>query len=205
MFNIKHRLVHEGSVVARTTQGRRAAQARFKGWARLAIAVPALVAGLWSKDASASAQYVVFLQAKLSAEALPPCTTCHTGIAGGPGTVAAVPLGGDLMAVGLAGAMNDQEAWWALVAPVLNTGDADVDGFTNADEIANQGDPNNASIGPGGAKVEPYEYGCIGSNDEPESGTEGTSSISHAAPRGSGLMLTLLLALAAVVVRRRTR
>lgn len=170
--------------------------------------LPALLAALWSPSAFASAQYAPWAQ-ELVPTQIPPlslCTSCHSAPAGGAGT-ATVPLGQALMDAGLTGMMTDKAAWWVIVEPVLAQ-DSDGDGFSNRDEIAEEGDPNNPNVGPGGAKIEPYSYGCIGSEDEPGAPSDGegattTSSIAPGMPRGSATGLAALLALALVWARRR--
>lgn len=191
----------------------------------LAAAAAVLVSG-WSLEAVASPHYPAWLAEYFKAPAQPPCTVCHTTLAGGNDTTAGIPYAETLEGKGLVGGMSptddaQKQAFFALVGANSN-GDSDGDGASDKDEIILQGNPSDPSIGPGGGVIEPYEYGCVGKgSDETAPASSGTAaptmttaapSASNAAPASSSLAgagasrspaFWLMLGAAAIILRRR--
>jgi hypothetical protein len=120
------------------------------------------------------------------------CTLCHTS---SPGSAlnATQPFVLGLKSKGLTGGLNFASLDAALAASMET--DSDGDGATDLIEVAQDGNPNDAAILPGGfVASEPVEYGCVG-------GT--IAGTSHSSPSSAGFASGLVVA--ALLLSRRRR
>jgi hypothetical protein len=112
------------------------------------------------------------------------CKICHATSMGG-GT-AGQPFALTLKAKGLVA--TDPASVSVAVEALTPADDSDADGDSDFDELTQDGDPNDASVGIGEAGVEPAEYGCVGGTI-----AGNTESNSGAALAAAGFMAAALL------------
>jgi hypothetical protein len=168
--------------------------------ARLLVST-ALLFTSWASTANASLTYPVYLQKQFMTASPPGCTTCHATLAGGSGTTVGIPYAETLKAAGVVPLMPEAQ-FLALVSSV-SAEDSDGDGASDGEELALEGNPNDPSVGPGGAAVEPIEYGCIGSKKKPPTAAAAASSSVAGAVVPSPALWLMLSAAGIIALRRR--
>jgi MYXO-CTERM domain-containing protein len=120
------------------------------------------------------------------------CTLCHTSSPGSQ-VNATQPFVLGLKSKGLTGGGVTANLDAALLAS--GSTDSDGDGATDLVEVAEDGNPNDPAILPGGfVASEPVEYGCVG-------GT--IAGTSHSSPSSAGFASSLVVA--ALLLSRRRR
>ncbi|MBL8718141.1 MAG: hypothetical protein JNL79_19325 [Myxococcales bacterium] len=145
-----------------------------------------------ARGAGATPNFPPAIKARLVAKVEPPCRVCHTtGIAGGLGTVN-TEFGKNMRARGLVAYEEP-----TLIAALDKMATEKVDstkarGTSDIDVLKNGGDPNSVVQT---VQLEPPIYGCGG--DPP------TSTFARSKQRVAGLGSAALLALGALLVRRR--
>jgi uncharacterized protein (TIGR03382 family) len=184
---------------------------------RLTLAAASLLAG----PALASTNYPPILASESGAVRSPPCNVCHAGAAGGPSTPANMPFVDTLYRAGLGGPQNPNTLRQAVQSLRAGTQDTDSDGTRDFDELAASRDPNRA--GTAGTANDCWsgqlqaDKTCRSGNNP---GTDGGTVIDDpglpadpedprygcsAAGAGGGLLAGLLVTLAGLTRRRRTR